>query len=964
MKRTIIELKKRHLRVDPTWTSTEPMNYLLSFFVGNGLVLLSSVVAVAQLQITFPTTRAVFQRDRLNGANVPISGAYSVPVDKVEARFVPRQAGQGTETNWAVIQENPQGGNFLGSVNVKGGWYNLEVRASYQGTFLPSVTMERVGVGEVFVIAGQSNAQGLDYIPFPESQDDRINFINDRNGTPPPNSFSGSLADPKFPTFSRLTNQTDLAPRGQTAWCWGVLGDQIAQRYNVPVLFLNAGWEASRIKNWRESAEGLPTINIFCANCPDDQGKYYPSGFPYGNLKIALTYYASLLGVRAVLWHQGETDAAPLETSTDEYREDLRRVIEISRNDLGSNLSWVVSRVSRTFKDGQYIAPERITIAQTQVIEQVPNVFAGPNTDDIQVPRPFDNVHFGSDGLRELALAWFNSLNDNFFSNSQPVAAAGLVPVSASCAGDNVLRLSVAGRPAYGWSDGQSGTEVVVGSGVYVGKFKDGNRTLFSQPYRVPDRPVFKSSGPILENGTVAPVCENSKITLSVANYAQNLTWSTGANTPSIETSGAGQFTVSYRDFNGCTFTSERPLQVRLNPLPPRPTVQASGPTTFCRGETRVLTSSTPGISFLWSTNETSRSIVVGETGVFAVQAIDGNGCVSPRSNALITTANPVPPKPNIITNGPTTFCADRTVTLTATISDSTYLWNDGTRSSSLVTNRAGAYSVRTINRFGCASVPADSVRIRVNALPPKPTLIPGGPTSFCDRQAVNLCGATSGLSGAIFVNNDNSLVSPATCYTARTSGNYFVKVTDANGCENRSERVTVTVKALPTTPTIAKVGTYTLEAQGALPGETYFWQVNGNALRDSLGIIKARREGTYTAYTQLSYDVPGPSPRITCVSESSDPYEFFYDLGISGGLSIYPNPNTTGWLNIETQKDWVGAEITVHTLEGKLIYSGRVTAFDEWKRIDLGRTAGQFLVRVRADGFEVTKRVVVLSIP
>lgn len=936
------------------------MKYLFSFLFGNALVLLSAVVAVAQLQITFPTTRAVFQRDRLNRANVPISGAYNVPVDRVEARFLPRQGGQ--ETPWTLIQANPQGGNFLGSVSVSGGWYNLEVRASFQGAFLPTVTLERVGIGEVFIIAGQSNAQGLWYVPTIDAQDDRVNCVNDRNGTPPPNTFSGSLNDPNFPTFSKLEGRTDVAPRGETPWCWGVVGDLLAQRLNVPILFFNAAWEGSRIQGWRESSDGQRTQNIFCIGC--GAGEFYPEGMPYGNLKISLNYYTALLGVRAVLWHQGETDNFPLNTSTDAYREDLKHVIEKSRSDAGRDVSWMVARASLTNNTQEYITSTRIIDAQNQVIDQVPNVFAGPNTDGIQVPRPFDNVHFGGDGLRELGRAWAESLNDAFFANSQPGPPAGLVPVTASCAGTNALRLSVPGRTPYAWTNGQSGGEITVGGGVYVAKFKEGNNTLFSQPYRVPDRPVFQSSGPILENGTVAPLCENTTLRLSVANYTQGLTWSNGATSSSIETTTAGQFTVSYRDFNGCTFTSEQPLQVRLNRLPPKPTVQASASTTFCRGETRVLTSSTPGVSFRWSNNETSRSIIVGESGVFAVEAIDGNGCVSPRSDALITTANPVPPKPTIFTNGPTTFCADRTITLTSSVSDSAYVWSTGTRTASLATNRAGAYTVRTINRFGCASAPADTVRIRVNALPPKPTLVAGGPTSFCDRQAVTLCGATSGLSSAIFVNDDNNLVTPARCYTARTSGEYFVKVNDTNGCENRSDRVNVTVKPLPTTPTIAKVGTYTLEAQGALPGETYFWQVNGNALADDRGVIKARQEGVYTAYTQLSYDVPGPSPRITCVSESSDPYEFFYDLGIQGGLSIYPNPNTTGWINVETQKDWVGAEITVHTLDGKLIYTGKVNAFDEWKRIDLGRTAGHFLVRVRADGFEVTKRVVVLSVP
>ena len=40
-----------------------------------------------------------------------------------------------------------------GQVGVQGGWYDLEVRALNGGTVLCSTVTERVGVGEVFIIA-------------------------------------------------------------------------------------------------------------------------------------------------------------------------------------------------------------------------------------------------------------------------------------------------------------------------------------------------------------------------------------------------------------------------------------------------------------------------------------------------------------------------------------------------------------------------------------------------------------------------------------------------------------------------------------------------------------------------------------------------------------------------------------------------------------------------------------------
>ena len=52
-----------------------------------------------------------------------------------------------------------KGGRFEASVEVAaGGWYRLDVRAASAGKAVAQATVERVGVGEVFVIAGQSNS--------------------------------------------------------------------------------------------------------------------------------------------------------------------------------------------------------------------------------------------------------------------------------------------------------------------------------------------------------------------------------------------------------------------------------------------------------------------------------------------------------------------------------------------------------------------------------------------------------------------------------------------------------------------------------------------------------------------------------------------------------------------------------------------------------------------------------------
>ena len=86
----------------------------------------------------------------------------------------------------------------------------------------------------------------------------------------------------------------------------------------------------------------------------------------------ALNYYASIFGVRAILWHQGESDNyAQFSQST--AKSNLEYVINKSRTTLGSNISWVVSKASVFDKSGLGNAKQDIINAQNAVINDINN---------------------------------------------------------------------------------------------------------------------------------------------------------------------------------------------------------------------------------------------------------------------------------------------------------------------------------------------------------------------------------------------------------------------------------------------------------------------------------------------------------------------------------------------------------------------------------------------------------------
>lgn len=203
-----------------------------------------SFTAHGQVSIDFPSDRIVIQRDKANNANINIAGTYTKPIDRVEAKISALAPNQGIDRDWTpLVDASVQGGFFSGYITAQGGWYRLEVRGWKGNQLVDTKTVDHVGVGEVFLIAGQSNAQGFSAPRFNNqgAQDDRVNSIDNYETGDYPFEL------PERPKFHHIDAQSSISPRGPAAWCWGRLGDRLAARLNVPILFsIQAGREWPR----------------------------------------------------------------------------------------------------------------------------------------------------------------------------------------------------------------------------------------------------------------------------------------------------------------------------------------------------------------------------------------------------------------------------------------------------------------------------------------------------------------------------------------------------------------------------------------------------------------------------------------------------------------------------------------------------------------------------------------------
>ncbi|MCU0339441.1 MAG: T9SS type A sorting domain-containing protein [Spirosomaceae bacterium] len=807
--------------------------YLNTFLFGL-IGILITTISYAQISITFPTTRIVFQRDNGGNGVIPITGHFGQNIDRVEARVLPMGPGQGQQTDWTLLQQNPQGGFYSGSLTVRGGWYEVQVRGLLGGNTVTTTEIQRIGVGEVFLVAGQSNAQGFFNYGAPGSGDDRVNCVNYRNVTDQNGSFPP-------PNFVKLGETSEIGPRGLSAWCWGRLGDMIASRYNVPVLFYNAGWEGTLSKNWVESMDGGTSASMYAANT------FYAAGQPYGNLRMALNYYAATTGLRAVLWHQGEADNL-FNISTETYRSNLQAIINKSRQHFGKNVAWVVARTSYYNSKGSNPA---IINGQNQVVQTTPSVFYGPSTDGIQNPRP-DGVHFQSFGINDVANAWNASLDDGFFINSSP--QTGNYPSFAvNCVTGNQLNVQVNGPFAsVQWNNGANGASVNFGPGTYQATVRDGAGNVFYGPaVTVPNDLQNAPVNISIVDGKL-PLCVGSSVTLSSSNATNNV-WSNGSTNQRIEVTTAGNYTVATKNQYGCNASASINVTTFQAPPPAKPTITASGATTFCQGGEVTFTSNSAA-EYRWSTGERGQSITVRDGGSYQLRVLDAQGCQS-EVNSVSVQVNMPPAAPTIVASGGTTFCEGGRVNLSSNYNTGNR-WSTNEEGKEITVTRSGTYNVRFRDANGCDAI-SNNITVTVNPLPAAPTITREKPEVFCDGDSTVL------LSSPSFIYNWSNGANTRRI-SSKTNGTLSLTVTDQNGCTSPlSATVTVRVNPLPAAPAITadrnpsicenEVVTLTSNAQ-----QGYVWS-NGQNTRS----ITVNFGGRYSARTVDNNGCFSPSSNV-----------------------------------------------------------------------------------------------------
>ncbi|GLU56599.1 sialate O-acetylesterase [Dyadobacter frigoris] len=602
--------------------------------------------------MTAPLERAIYQRDLDKSANVTVSGSYSIAVDKIEVHVLPVSAEQGTEIPWRTLQTNPAGGVFSGVIRISGGWYTIEVRGSKNGIIIGNTsTVSRVGVGEVFIISGQSNAQGINYSS-PVANDERVNYIDHNN------EISNSLDNLPPPLFTQLNNSNiTMGLRGHGTWCWGILGDLLAVKLNVPVLFVNTAWEGTAISNWNKSSRNEATWDVASGLI-----QFAPQ-MPYANVRLSMQHYVKQYGARAILWMQGESDTYPLNTNFNDYKNGLQDLITKLSSDINFRVPWVIARTSRIANQNQVsVTSPSVIAAQNAVIQDLQGIaYAGPETDNLFTSRGGDGTHFqGVEGTTILANAWNDVLNSDFFSTVSPVSVSDEPKITSTCAPNNTsVNLTLPdGYLNYFWYTDVNGSLRDLGGGrtinisspgTYIARVKDANgNTLRSQ--KIVINTSIKPVTPTIAQSGSQQVCADSSFTFSINSGNDQYTWyKQGTNDallsgPSITVSETGNYFVRSQSVFGCLSDNSNVSALIVRPVIPTPVIAKSGPFTA----TATINETGLNESYDWKRDEqilttsTTSSIRTNVTGTYSARTKDtfaiGTNlltCYSPFSNEL-----------------------------------------------------------------------------------------------------------------------------------------------------------------------------------------------------------------------------------------------------------------------------------------------------------------------------------------
>ena len=355
--------------------------------------------------------------------------------------------------------------------------------------------------------------------------------------------------------------------------------------------------------------------------------------------------------------------------------------------------------------------------------------------------------------------------------NTLPTVTANASSTSI-CAGTSVT-LNGGGAVNYTWSNGVLNGVAFVPTATQTYTVTG---TSASGCVNTAQVSITVNTAPSIAAGGGGTICAGSSIGLT-ASGGSVYTWNNGAGSGAnvtVSPTTSTIYTVTGTSLNGCTATDQ--VLVTVNTAP---TLSTSGNTSYCIGGSANLTVNGAS-TYSWNNGAgTGAAVTVSPTTTttYTVTGTNAGGCTS--TAQVTVTVNALP---TINASGTTSICEGESSVLTAT-GGSTYMWDNGTGSGASVTVSPitnTTYTVTGTDGNGCVNT--DQITLTVNTAPTPLVTINGGTLQTGTYATYQWYVNSTAIPGA---------TSQTWNYTE--NGDYYVEVTNGNGCSGTSAITTVT---------------------------------------------------------------------------------------------------------------------------------------------------------------------------
>jgi gliding motility-associated-like protein len=267
--------------------------------------------------------------------------------------------------------------------------------------------------------------------------------------------------------------------------------------------------------------------------------------------------------------------------------------------------------------------------------------------------------------------------------------------------------------------------------------------------------------------------CNNDTLHLNAPDGFLNYEWSNNYNISATNTQLVvvnpltdTLYYLKAEKLPGCFAYDTVGIKVKISP-----SIQLGPDKSFCKGDSAWLNAGAGFAQYHWSNGTSAQQILVFNTGIYSIIATTAAGCKSYDTlNILNVWTNPV-----VRLDHNPDLCKGATRTLQAG-NYSSYLWQDGSTSSSFIAKAVGTYYVTVTDSYQCKG--RDTVWI-VRLLPLPANFLPAD-TAICSYGEVVL--NTSQTYSTYLWSNGNT----GAATTITQPGLYWLQVTDANSCAGK----------------------------------------------------------------------------------------------------------------------------------------------------------------------------------